>query len=251
VHVSALGASVDSQSNFLRSKALGETGLLEGFPSATIMRPASVFGDEDRLFNRIVLLSRHLPLYPLINGGNGLSQPVFCADVAEAIVKAATDPETAGKIYSLCGPKVSSFKDLVNYAFKVINEQPNAVAVPKSVGMAMGYAFEQLPGPWMTRDQLRMQASHPQLTILLRSATSSCTERTTFSLTKAKRSSKLPGREWLPHNFCFRPRANIAREGERLSFVRATLPKCWREVLGVLAFQLQFGGLGRWRRRLL
>jgi len=158
VHVSALGASVDSQSNFLRSKALGETGLLEGFPSATIMRPASVFGDEDRLFNRIVLLSRHLPLYPLINGGNGLSQPVFCADVAEAIVKAATDPETAGKIYSLCGPKVSSFKDLVNYAFKVINEQPNAVAVPKSVGMAMGYAFEQLPGPWMTRDQLRMQA---------------------------------------------------------------------------------------------
>lgn len=157
VHMSALGASVDSPSKFLRSKALGESGLLDGFPSATIMRPALIFGDEDRLFNQIIKVGRHLPILPLLNGGAALQQPVFCNDVADAIVKAAIDPETKGKTYSLAGPKVASYKDLVDHAYKVICEAPVGVTMPETFGMAFAGAVEQIPNPWLTRDELRRQ----------------------------------------------------------------------------------------------
>jgi len=158
IHMSALGASVESPSKLLRSKALGETGLLEGFPSATIMRPAVVFGDEDRLFNNIVMHSRHLPLYPVINGGGHVMQPVFAEDVASAVVKAATNPETAGKIYTLCGPKVATFKELVDFSYKVLAEESPAVSVPNSIAMTMAKLVEQLPNPWLTQEEFIIQS---------------------------------------------------------------------------------------------
>jgi NADH dehydrogenase (ubiquinone) 1 alpha subcomplex subunit 9 len=58
VHVSALDASVDSPSAWARSKALGEREVREAFPSATILRPATIFGDEDKFLNRIAKLSQ-------------------------------------------------------------------------------------------------------------------------------------------------------------------------------------------------
>lgn len=53
VHVSALNAAADSPSRFLQTKAAGEAAVREHFPEATIIRPAKMFGHEDRLINRI------------------------------------------------------------------------------------------------------------------------------------------------------------------------------------------------------
>ena len=53
VHVSHLNASHNSESAFYRSKAAGEELVKEAFPNATIVRPATMFGYEDRLLNNI------------------------------------------------------------------------------------------------------------------------------------------------------------------------------------------------------
>lgn len=53
IHVSALGASHDSPSAFLRSKAEGEEAVKAEFPDVTIVRPSSIFGAEDRFLSRI------------------------------------------------------------------------------------------------------------------------------------------------------------------------------------------------------
>ena len=53
VHVSALGASKDSPSAFLRTKAEGEEAIKAEFPDVTIVRPSSIFGPEDRFLSRI------------------------------------------------------------------------------------------------------------------------------------------------------------------------------------------------------
>ena len=47
VHVSAIGADEHSTSTYARTKAAGEKAALEAVPSATIIRPAVVFGPED------------------------------------------------------------------------------------------------------------------------------------------------------------------------------------------------------------
>ena len=53
MHVSHLNASHDSPSAFYRSKAKGEELVKEAYPSATIVRPATMFGYEDRLLNNM------------------------------------------------------------------------------------------------------------------------------------------------------------------------------------------------------
>jgi NADH dehydrogenase (ubiquinone) 1 alpha subcomplex subunit 9 len=53
VHVSALNASPDSPSAFLRSKFAGEQAVREVCPDVTIVRPATIYGYEDRFLNYI------------------------------------------------------------------------------------------------------------------------------------------------------------------------------------------------------
>jgi len=53
VHVSALNADENSTSGFLRSKALGEKAVREVIPETTIVRPGTMYGQEDRFLNRI------------------------------------------------------------------------------------------------------------------------------------------------------------------------------------------------------
>lgn len=53
VHVSHLNAAADSPSKFYQAKAEGEVLVKDAFPAATIVRPASMFGYEDKLLNNI------------------------------------------------------------------------------------------------------------------------------------------------------------------------------------------------------
>lgn len=53
IHVSHLNASLDSPAQFYRSKAEGEIAVKEAFLDATIVRPAAMFGYEDRLLNNM------------------------------------------------------------------------------------------------------------------------------------------------------------------------------------------------------
>ena len=53
VQVSHLNASPDSASKFYASKYEGEQLVKEAFPDATIIRPATMFGHEDKLLNNM------------------------------------------------------------------------------------------------------------------------------------------------------------------------------------------------------
>jgi NADH dehydrogenase (ubiquinone) 1 alpha subcomplex subunit 9 len=57
VHVSHLNASHDSPSHFYRTKAQGEDAVLKAFPDATIVRPGSYYGHEDKLLNSMACKS--------------------------------------------------------------------------------------------------------------------------------------------------------------------------------------------------
>jgi len=160
IHVSALGASPDASSNWAVSKAKGEEMVREAFPAATIVRPAQTFGDEDRLLNRIAKVAQSFPFMPTINADVARTQPVYVDNVAQAIVEQGIgNPEVVGTTMELAGPKVYTYKEVVNYTMKVINEPENAVNVPPVLGKALAFGVQNLPDPWMTLDGLRYQSA--------------------------------------------------------------------------------------------
>ena len=130
VHLAAMGAAPDAPSAWARSKFIGEESVRDAFPGATILRPATIFGDEDKFLNRIAKLSQLLPYYPMgSDAASAKQQPVYCDDVAQAIFNAATAPgnSAAGKTLELAGPKVYTNQEI----FEVRSSQPPS-AVPPS-----------------------------------------------------------------------------------------------------------------------
>jgi hypothetical protein len=49
------------------------------------VKPATIFGAEDRFLNWIAESLDRLPAFPLLNGGSALVQPVFVLDVSKAL----------------------------------------------------------------------------------------------------------------------------------------------------------------------
>jgi uncharacterized protein YbjT (DUF2867 family) len=95
VHISAIGGDANSPSAYARTKALGEGAVRSVMPDATVVRPSVVFGPEDDFFNRFAAMARIAPALPLFGGGSTRYQPVYVGNVADAIVKGLTEPETA------------------------------------------------------------------------------------------------------------------------------------------------------------
>src|SRR5262249_20676536 len=112
VHVSALGANRLSPSAYFRTKAEGEELVRRAFPSAVIHRPSFVFGPEDQFFNRFAAMARMSPFMPAIGGGRTRCQPVYAADVAQAVIAGLDGRAKPGVTYELGGPRVYSFRQL-------------------------------------------------------------------------------------------------------------------------------------------
>ncbi|KAJ8971044.1 hypothetical protein NQ317_002310 [Molorchus minor] len=134
IHLSALNACetpkkviLKNGSKFLASKARGEEAVLKEFPEATIIRPADVYGQEDRFLRYYVHPWRRqgtwIPLWQ--KGEKTVKQPVHVENVAAGIVAAVRDPDTAGKIYQAVGPKRYKLSELVDYFFRVMRKDEN------------------------------------------------------------------------------------------------------------------------------
>ena len=153
-HVSALGASVDSESSYARTKALGEKAVLETVPNAVIYRPSINFGPEDGFFNRFAAMARFSPALPLLGGGETRLQPVYVGDVAEAIARSVDGAIEGGRIYELGGPKVLTFKECMQEMLAVVGRKRMLVPVPWWVARLQASILGLLPKPLLTNDQV-------------------------------------------------------------------------------------------------
>ena len=159
VQVSAIGADPDSPSKYGRTKAMGEAAVRRLIPSATILRPSIVFGQDDHFFNRFAAMAATAHAIPLIGGGETLFQPVFVGDVAAAVASALADPAAAGGLYELGGPAVYSFKALMQLVLRETGRKTLLVPVPVPLAKVIGAvgdlqaAMIPIP-PALTTDQV-------------------------------------------------------------------------------------------------
>jgi uncharacterized protein YbjT (DUF2867 family) len=104
IHISGIGADVDSQSRYIRKRGEGELAVRAAFGDALFVRPAVMFGPDDAFLTTILSLLRLLPIYPMFGRGLTRLQPAYVEDVAEAIGRAMQRPETRSTIFEFGGP---------------------------------------------------------------------------------------------------------------------------------------------------
>ena len=155
IHVSAIGADPRSTSAYARSKAAGEQAVRDAFPTATILRPAIVFGPEDQFFNRFAALASFAPMLPLI-GGKTRFQPVYVGDAAQAVVAGLSGRATEGMVYELGGPAVYTFRELLKKVCDWTQHPRPLLPIPFWAAKVTAFFTQFLPGAPITLDQVRL-----------------------------------------------------------------------------------------------
>src|ERR1700756_1659904 len=156
VHISAIGPDPRSSSAYARTKAAGEQAVRDAFPTVTILRPSVVFGPEDQFFNRFAAMAMMMPALPLIGGGGTRFQPVYVGDVADAVIKCLEDPATAGRTYELGGPKIYTFRELLELLLQEIRRKRWFIDLPFGVAGLQARLMSILPNPPLTQDQVEL-----------------------------------------------------------------------------------------------
>jgi NADH dehydrogenase len=158
LHMSALHASPDGPSHYLRSKGRGEQLVHEAEGDAlhvTSFRPSVIFGPGDSFTNRFAGLLRKMPfVFPLACAGARL-QPVYVADVAQAFVLALDRHATFGKHYNLCGPQVYSLQEIVAYLVRQLGLKRNILPLNDTLSYLQAALLQFAPGKPFTPDNYR------------------------------------------------------------------------------------------------
>jgi len=158
IHISGIGADDRvSKNRFVRSKVEAESSVVRAFPNATILRPSVVFGPEDSFFNKLAKIAARAPVVPLVGDGSAKLQPVYVGDVARAAVAALERPETARNVFELGGPRVYTYRQLVELTLREIARKKPLLPMPAGLMKLLGFFAEFQPAllgpPPITRDQ--------------------------------------------------------------------------------------------------
>lgn len=151
LHMSALNAEPNGPSQYLRTKGEAEALVRESGLAATIFRPSVIFGREDAFLNLFARLLKWLPAM-FLACPRARFQPVFVEDVAQAFVASLERVDACGKSYDLCGPRVYTLRELVEWVGSVTGRRRPVIGLNDTLSYLQAYTMEWLPVKLMTRD---------------------------------------------------------------------------------------------------
>lgn len=152
VHISGIGADLNSPSRYVRSRARGELLVREAFPDATIVRPSVLFGPDDKFLNSLLAVTRWSPALALFGTGRTRLQPVYVRDVANAVVRTLNIPSSYSRVYELGGPHIYDYRALIELVLKETGRSRLLIPMPFFAWLALARLFMLLPSPPLTTD---------------------------------------------------------------------------------------------------
>jgi NADH dehydrogenase len=158
LHMSALHAALDAPSHYLRTKALGEETVQRAHSAelaVTSFRPSVIFGARDSFINRFAQIVRLAPGVLPLACPNAKFQPVYVGDVAEAFVRALDDHKTFGHRYELCGPKVYTLRQIVEYIAALLGRRLRVIGLNDTLSHLQAALMEFAPGKPFSLDNYR------------------------------------------------------------------------------------------------
>lgn len=155
LHMSALGASSNGPSKYLKYKAEGENAVhrwAEQGLQVTSFRPSVLFGFDDDFFNRFAALLAMSPMVFPLACPNARMAPVYVEDVARVIADSLMRKSTFGQRYDLCGPKQYTLRELVEYTARVAGIKTRILPLGDMLSRIQAQVLEWVPGKPFTRD---------------------------------------------------------------------------------------------------
>ena len=156
IHISALGLYDGKHSKYAESKLVAEEKIKKIFKKTIILRPSVIFGPEDNFTNKFARMASISPFIPLINKGLTKFQPVYVKDVAKAVHVVINNNKYIGQTYSLGGPEVISFKDIIDFILLKIRKKRIYIPLSFPQIKLMAIFFSILPNAPITLDQVRL-----------------------------------------------------------------------------------------------
>lgn len=158
LHMSALNAALDAPSHYLRTKAMGEDTVHRAAGAdlhVTSFRPSVIFGPRDSFTNRFAKLLKFAPfLFPLACP-DARFQPVHVEDVVRAFVAALDNHKTFESRYSLCGPKVYTLREIVEYIARLLGRRTRVIGLNDTLSLFQAAALDFFPGKPFSLDNYR------------------------------------------------------------------------------------------------
>ena len=154
VHVSSHSAQLDSPSEFYRTKAQGEQVARSIYPETTIVRPAPMFGFEDRLLHRLASPSNVITS----NWMQERFRPVHAIDVGMALETMLHDDTTAAETFELYGPTEYTMAELNDLVEREAMKKRRHLNVPKAIMKPVArYANKLLWWPIHSEDEVERE----------------------------------------------------------------------------------------------
>jgi uncharacterized protein YbjT (DUF2867 family) len=158
LHMSALNASPDEKSFYLRTKGEAEN-YVHTFAAnriaVTSFRPSVIFGAGDSFINRFASILKLTPIaFPLACAKTKFA-PVFVGDVVQSMANSLTDSQTFDQRINLCGPKQYSLKELVIYIAITSGLRRTIFGLPDWASKLQATILEFVPGKPFSMDNYR------------------------------------------------------------------------------------------------
>jgi NADH dehydrogenase len=131
VFVSSLGADRGT-SAYHQSKREAEQLVGEYSGSWAIVRPGGVYGPGDEVMSMLLKMHRTLPVIPVIGLGDQEFQPIFYADLGEALATAAERDDLTG-IFEIAGEDVTTPAEVLRHLAALTGRQPIPIPVPEFI----------------------------------------------------------------------------------------------------------------------
>lgn len=156
IHISAMGASENAPSKYLKSKYQGEINIQQNLKLThwTIFKPSVVFGENDKFINLFKKMIKWLPIIFVVSPKSKF-QPIAVNDLTLIIINSINDKKTYQNIYNIGGPTIYSFINILKLISVSINKTRLFIPLSKIISYMMVSLLEISPIKLITRDNLR------------------------------------------------------------------------------------------------
>lgn len=162
---SALGASLNSDAAYQRTKAEAEEIVKSSGIPYTIFRPSLVIGEKDGFTEKLKELVRLGPFVPIPGTGEARFQPVYVEDWIKCFLSILEKGEATGKTYEFGGPEHLTYNEMVLQLMEVMGIKKPLIHLPVPIAkmgipfIGLGNKIGRLIGkrvPTITAEQLML-----------------------------------------------------------------------------------------------